>query len=127
MDAQMSFGPDRLKEHRLAPEVRMRGHPVRQTCLARRVGKRAMAPLEPLTVLETLTSHHTLMRSGDGIAFQHQQFQEWYASNQVSALMRASAQGDASARVQLRAGILDQSAWEESILFATERLSREPG
>jgi hypothetical protein len=82
-------------------------------------------PLEPISVLEALTSHHTMMRSGEGVAFQHQQFQEWYASNKVTHLMRASAKGDTSARVQLRAVILDQPTWEESVLFATERLSRE--
>ncbi|MGY4335494.1 hypothetical protein ACVWW3_000400 [Bradyrhizobium sp. LM2.9] len=84
-------------------------------------------PLEPISVLEALTSHHTLMRSGGGIAFQHQQFQEWYASHRVTGLMRAAAGGDAGARVQLRATILDQPGWEESVLFATERLSRENG
>jgi hypothetical protein len=81
--------------------------------------------LEPISVLEALTNHHTLMRSGGGVAFQHQQFQEWYASNKVTHLMRASANGDNSARVQLRAAILDQPTWEESVLFATERVSRE--
>ena len=84
--------------------------------------------VEPFKVLEVLTSHHTLMRSGTGsgaIAFQHQQFQEWYASHEVEALMRASANGDASARVRLRAAVFDQPAWEESILFAVERVSRE--
>lgn len=83
---------------------------------------------EPLTVLEVLISHHTLMRSGAGsgaIAFQHQQFQEWYASQEVAELMRASAKGDASALVRLRAAIFDQPAWEESIFFAVERVSRE--
>jgi hypothetical protein len=83
------------------------------------------APLEPVIVLEALTSHHTLMRSGGGIAFQHQQFQEWYASHRVTGLMQAAARGDAGPRVQLRAAILDQPGWEESVLFATERLSRE--
>jgi hypothetical protein len=85
------------------------------------------SPLEPVSVLEALTSHHTLMRSGGGIAFQHQQFQEWYASHRVTGLMQAAARGDAGARVQLRATILDQPGWEESVLFATERLSREVG
>ena len=83
---------------------------------------------EPLTVLEVLTSHHTLMRSGTGngaIAFQHQQFQEWYASHQVAELMRASLKDDSSARVQLRAAVFDKPAWEESIFFAVERVSRE--
>jgi hypothetical protein len=86
--------------------------------------------LEPLTVLDVLTSHHTLMRSGTGngaIAFQHQQFQEWYASHKVTGLMRASAKGDSGARVQLRAAVLDQPAWEESIYFAVEQVSRESG
>jgi hypothetical protein len=83
---------------------------------------------EPLTILEVLTSHHTLMRpsAGNGaIAFQHQQFQEWYASHEVAEVMRANARGDASARVRLRAAIFDQPAWEESIFFAVERVSRE--
>jgi hypothetical protein len=56
---------------------------------------------EPLAVLEVMASHHTLMRSGagdGGIAFQHQQFQEWYASHEVARLMRASAGGDTGAR-----------------------------
>jgi hypothetical protein len=83
---------------------------------------------EPLTVIEALTSHHTLMRSGADratIAFQHQQFQEWYASRDVAELMRASAKGEVSARVRLRAAVFDQPAWEESIYFAVERVSRE--
>lgn len=84
-------------------------------------------PLEPVSVLEALTSHHTLMRSGGGIAFQHQQFQEWYASHRVTGLMQAAAHGNAAARVQLRAAVLDQPGWEESVLFATERRSREKG
>lgn len=81
--------------------------------------------LEPLTVLDTLIGHHTLKRSGEGISFQHQQFQEWYASREVEALMRGSAVGDSTARVRLRAAVLDRPTWEESVLFATERLSRE--
>ena len=85
------------------------------------------ASLEPTAVLETLTSHHTLMRSGGGVAFQHQQFQEWYASNKVADLMRASERGDAGAQVQLRGKVLNRPAWEEFILFAAERLSREEG
>ncbi len=41
--------------------------------------------------------------------------------------MRASAKGDTSARVRLRTAIFDQPAWEESIVFAVERVSREDG
>jgi hypothetical protein len=84
-------------------------------------------PLEPIEVLEALVSHHTLMRSGDAIAFQHQQFQEWYASTKVVELMRASRRGEEGATVQLRGAVLDRPTWEESILFAAERLSREQG
>ena len=41
--------------------------------------------------------------------------------------MRLSARGDVSARLRLRASIFDQPAWEKSIYFAVERLSREAG
>jgi hypothetical protein len=86
---------------------------------------------EPSAVLEALASHHTLVRSGTGdrgFIFQHQQFQEWYASHAVAQLIRASAKGDIGARSRLRAAVFDQPAWEESILFAVERVSREePG
>jgi hypothetical protein len=39
--------------------------------------------------------------------------------------MRASANGDAGALVRLRAAVFDRPAWEESILFAVERLPRK--
>ena len=91
----------------------------------RQRGQFTLSP-EPAAVLDVLTSHHTLLRAGNGaISFQHQQFQEWYASNDVHALMRASANGDQGARQRLRIDIFDQPAWEESILFTVERLSRE--
>jgi len=86
--------------------------------------------LEPMLVLEALTNHHTLIRLGEGhwtISFQHQQFQEWFASHEVAELLRASAKGNADARNRLRVAILDQPAWEESILFAVERMSHEDG
>jgi len=43
---------------------------------------------QPDTLLDTLVSNHVLMRSGDtpGYSFQHQQFQEWYASHHVERL-----------------------------------------
>ncbi len=87
-------------------------------------------PVEPLTTLEALASHHTLVRSGTGnssVSFQHQQFQEWFASHKVAELMRASAEGELDARKQLRVAVLDQAAWEDSVLFAVERMSREDG
>jgi hypothetical protein len=87
-----------------------------------------MGQPEPFAVLELLSAHHTLMRSGNdgGLAFQHQQFQEWYASHRVAELMRASLWGSPAETETLRVQILDQLAWEESVLFAVERISREP-
>lgn len=79
---------------------------------------------QPNTVLETLVGHHVLTRSGDpaGYSFQHQQFQEWYASQFVERLMLATI-GDAGSRERLKSDVLNQSAWEEPILFACERLA----
>lgn len=80
---------------------------------------------QPNTVLETLVGHHVLTRSGDpaGYSFQHQQFQEWYASHFVERLMLTSI-SDAGSRERLKADVLNQPAWEEPILFACERLAR---
>jgi hypothetical protein len=122
----------------LAAELNTTGSTAMTEFDARRIVARAVNELrqqsqiagqpEPVAVLEVLTNHHTLVRSGAGngtISFQHQQFQEWFASHEVADLMHASAGGDASARVQLRAAILDQPTWEESVFFAAERVSRE--
>ena len=84
------------------------------------------SPPQPATAIEVLVSNHLLARaSSGGISFQHQQFQEWYASLDVGRIMRAAANGDAEARTKLRTDILNWPAWEESVLFACERLSRE--
>jgi hypothetical protein len=83
-------------------------------------------PPQPATAIEVLVSSHLLIRaSSGGISFQHQQFQEWYASLDVGRIMRQAANGNAEARTKLRADILNWPAWEESVLFACERLSRE--
>jgi len=82
--------------------------------------------LEPMTVIDALASHHLLVRTGlenVGVSFQHQQFQEWYASFEVEALMREALESDAE-RSHLRLGPLNLRAWEESVLFACERASR---
>ena len=82
---------------------------------------------QPPVVIDTLVNGHILVRSssGYGISFQHQQFQEWYASFDVGQLMTQAANGDAEAKSKLRRETLNWPAWEESILFACERLSRE--
>jgi hypothetical protein len=82
-------------------------------------------PAQPDVLLNTLVSNHVLVRLGDeqGYGFQHQQFQEWYASHDVERLM-AHAVGDAAARDRLKAEILNRRQWEEAILFAVERSAR---
>jgi hypothetical protein len=87
-------------------------------------GQITVAP-QPASVLDVLVSRHALVRSGGGaLSFQHQQFQEWYASFNVEDVMQLAASGDAAATERLRVAFLDQRAWEESVLFACERLSR---
>ena len=85
---------------------------------------------QPMAVLDVLVSHHLLVRTGGEVAaisFQHQQFQEWYASFEVEALMRQAGAGDAESRSKLKVVPINIRAWEESLLFACERMSRADG
>jgi hypothetical protein len=84
-----------------------------------------VAPPQPHDALEVLVSNHVLLRAGDtpGYSFQHQQFQEWYASHTVEHRIR-SAYVDFAQEKALQAQIFDAPAWEEAILFAVERLAR---
>jgi hypothetical protein len=89
-------------------------------------GQISAAP-QPLTIIDVLTDKHLLVRSGgdaESVSFQHQQFQEWFASAEAEKVMRAVTQGDTDARRQLREQMLDRRAWEEPVLFACERVSR---
>ncbi|MFC4217221.1 NACHT domain-containing protein [Pseudophaeobacter arcticus] len=81
--------------------------------------------IQPNELLNTLVSAHVLVRSGDtaGISFQHQQFQEWFASHEVERLI-AMAVDDPVALDRLRAEMLDRRPWTEAILFAVERTAR---
>ncbi|WPN47500.1 hypothetical protein [Pseudomonas sp. P8_241] len=80
---------------------------------------------QPHDALEALISNHVLLRLGDtpGYSFQHQQFQEWYASHMVQDRMRLASEDPAELKA-LQTQIFDTSAWEEAILFAVERLAR---
>jgi hypothetical protein len=80
---------------------------------------------QPSDVLDALVSHHLLVRTGEPVRyrFQHQQFQEWYASREAERAMLESVV-DASALQKLKADILNATPWEESILFAVERMAR---
>lgn len=84
---------------------------------------------QPMTVLDALVADHLLVRSSGtpaGYSFQHQQFQEWYASFAVEHAMRRMAAGDATASGSLAVEFLNVRAWEESILFACERMASGP-
>lgn len=81
---------------------------------------------QPMALLDALIAEHLLVRSPGtpaGYSFQHQQFQEWYASFAVEHAMRNMAAGDATAAQQLAIAFLDARPWEESILFACERMA----
>lgn len=84
-------------------------------------------PIQPDTLLDVLVDHHILVRHGEKrelISFQHQQFQEYYASFEVEQKMIATAKGDDAAKQMLRTAMLNDRYWEESVLFACERGSR---
>ncbi|MER8846786.1 NACHT domain-containing protein [Mesorhizobium australicum] len=80
---------------------------------------------QPSDVLDALVSHHLLVRTSGPVRyrFQHQQFQEWYASRYVERAMLESV-ADANALQKLKADILNSTPWEEPILFAVERMAR---
>ncbi|MFZ0826932.1 MAG: hypothetical protein WAO02_05880 [Verrucomicrobiia bacterium] len=91
-----------------------------------RSGGQISACPQPSMILDILVDTHALVRSEIGsVSFQHQQFQEWYASFKVEGLILKAAQNDAEAIRVLRAEILNWFGWEESVLFACERLSRK--
>lgn len=79
---------------------------------------------QPHDALEALISNHVLLRLGEtpGYSFQHQQFQEWYASHMVQDRMRLASEDPAEMKA-LQMQIFDSPAWEEATLFAVERLA----
>ncbi|MBV1910352.1 MAG: hypothetical protein KUG78_13700 [Kangiellaceae bacterium] len=84
--------------------------------------------IQPMKVIDGLVDLHMLVQSGSekrNLSFQHQQFQEWYASFKVEELVRGVEEGDKSALTELSENMLDVPFWEEAILFTCERLSRE--
>ena len=91
-----------------------------------RTDKQIVSAIEPRKALDALVDTHLLARpsaESDAVSFQHQQFQEWFASSWVSQLMLSAGEGDGDARKTLREEVLDVPAWEESVLFACDRLS----
>ena len=82
---------------------------------------------EPSEILLLLTTHHLLIYRKDGNQwqFQHQQFQEWYASRYVEDVIIGVDKGEATDHKGLSDPILNIPLWEESLLFAVERLSQQ--
>ncbi len=81
--------------------------------------------LDPKDVLDCLVTHHVLVRSQDGlISFQHQQFQEWFASLKIEKLMILAREDD-DAHWHLKSEIFNIRLWEEAIFFAVERLTAD--
>ncbi|QEZ63928.1 hypothetical protein D4N37_14485 [Pseudomonas protegens] len=90
-------------------------------------GQIGSAP-QPRAIVDGLVAAHLLVRSAgtDGaVSFQHQLFQDWYASLEVERVMLEASAGDADALSRLREQMLNWSSWEDSILFACDRVSRE--
>jgi hypothetical protein len=80
---------------------------------------------ELASVLETLVATHVLVHGeGDTYAFQHQQFQEWYAASHVEARMRDLPK-DAGLESTFAQETLNDRLWEEAVLFACERLAMD--
>jgi hypothetical protein len=83
------------------------------------------APIPALRVLDVLARAHLItLHAGNSVGFHHQQFQEWYASHWAERLVLDSYSGNPEATRLLREAVLDVPAWEESVLFACERLTR---
>ena len=110
------------------PEAAARRAVAKVSRMLREDGQIAAEP-QPQIVLDVLAAHHLLLLYGADEApscrFQHHQFQEWYASLHVEALvLRAALDQDPEALAQLRAAVIDIPRWEQALLFAAERLSR---
>lgn len=66
-------------------------------------------------VLELLIGHHLVVAADGNVRFQHQLFQEWFASLHVERLARQAS--------NLRP-IINSVHWEEAVGFAVERLAK---
>ena len=88
---------------------------------------RIQTPSEPLVILDLLAKHHLLVYRKDGKQwqFQHQQFQEWYASRYVEQVIISVDNSEAASLKELRVPMLNIPLWEEPLLFAVERLSQQ--
>jgi hypothetical protein len=82
-------------------------------------------PPNPRDVLDVLVSTHALTTdAGGSYSFQHQQFQEWYASFEIEDRLQTQRAEPLTLTDPLVVERLNDRTWEEAILFACERLSR---
>lgn len=90
--------------------------------------KRITEPPQPTEVADALVSYHLLTEVAAGgsdrlFSFQHQQFQEWYASKRVEKIFREALDTPSAEAQAKRDEILNAPAWEEAIFFALDRLT----
>ncbi|TLX08598.1 hypothetical protein [Rhizobium sp. MHM7A] len=74
-------------------------------------------------VLSKLVDAHSLVQNEELFGFQHQQILEWFASLDLEVALRAS-KTDLSLNHPIVIEILNEAAWAETVLFASERMSR---
>ena len=86
--------------------------------------------VEPAEVLGNLTAHHLLER-GDYpesvLQFEHQQFQEYYATADVRARLLGISDDDQDLTGQFVATYVNQSAWAEPLYMIAEALAEQTG
>ncbi|MGO6980978.1 NACHT domain-containing protein [Rhizobium leguminosarum] len=74
-------------------------------------------------VLNKLVDAHSLVQNEESFGFQHQQILEWFASLDLEIILRAS-KDDLALDNPVVTECLNEAAWSEPILFASERMSR---
>ena len=83
-------------------------------------------PPDASSVLDSLVGFHVLVRSSDGqVRFQHQQFQEWFAAEQVHSDLTAVLPNDDGPLDRIRREVCNLPQWEESLILLLERLRDE--
>lgn len=89
---------------------------------------RLVSPPNPDSILQVLCAHHVLERLENptvSFRFQHQQFQEFYASRfLLQKLIEIVGAGDANAHRTFSASYIDKPLWEEALLMVAEDVKR---
>ena len=86
--------------------------------------------VEPAEVLGNLTAHHLLERGEypeTVLQFEHQQFQEYYATIDVRARLLGISDNDHDLTDQFAATYVNESAWAEPLYMIAEALAEQTG